>query len=447
MNNFLPNLETFPKIGIYLCKSKTEKMNNKLFKQALDVINLFKANGKSHLTTTNNFFNGKYIGVENLGDFLNFSICDYLGLSVDERLKQGSIRAINTYGTYTAISRTFLKLNVYREAEELVSQIFNKPVLLLPRTTLSHITVLPILIDRHDAVILDHQVHTTVRIASDMLKSYGIHTETIHHNDLPALEEKYATLEGQYEKIWYFTDGVYSMFGDTLPAKELEQMLNRLPKLHLFVDDAHGMSWTGKNGSGYLLSQMEYHEKLFMITSLGKGFGAGGSAIVCPNEEIREKILILGVPLMFTSPVEPATLGAIVEAAKIHLSNEIVERQEELSELTQYFYALAHELDLPVVDYTPTPIAMIATGKPDLANEISDSLFENKIHVTGAIYPAVPYNNSGIRITLNLYQSKKDVDKILHVLAKAFHEAYAVKGLSNEQILKHYKLRGKVPAK
>lgn len=419
-------------------------MDNKLFKQALEVINLFKANGKSHLTTKDSRFNGKYIGIENLGDFLNFSICDYMGLAVDERLKKGSIDAINTYGTYTAISRTFLKLNIYREAEELVSRVFNKPVLLLPRTTLSHITVLPILIGRHDAVILDHQVHTTVRIASDMLRSYGIHTETIHHNDLASLEKKYYALSESYEKIWYFTDGVYSMFGDTLPAHALEEMLNRLPKLHLFVDDAHGMSWAGKNGSGYLLSQMDYHEKLFLITSLGKGFGAGGSAIVCPNEEIREKILILGVPLMFTSPVEPATLGAIVESAKIHLSGEIEERQNRLHELIHYFYATAKELDLPVVDYTPTPIALIATGKPDLTNEISDALFENNVHVTGAIYPAVPYNNSGIRITLTLYQTKKDIDKILAVLAGAFKEAYAKRGLSNAEILKHYKLGGRV---
>ncbi len=415
-------------------------MNNKLFKQAIDVINLFKTNGKSHLTTRDSHYNGKYIDIEKLGNFSNFSICDYLGLSIDERLKKASVDAIDKYGTYTAISRTFLKLNIYHQAEELVSQIFEKPVLLLPRTTLSHVTVLPIIIDRNDAILLDHQVHTTVRIASDMLKSYGIHIETIHHNDLDTLEKKYNELSSKHDRVWYFTDGVYSMFGDTLPIHELEILLNKLPKLYLYVDDAHGMSWTGRNGSGFLLSQINYHKKIFLVTSLGKGFGAGGSAIVCPNEEIRQKILLLGVPLMFTSPVEPATLGAIIASAKIHLTNEIIERQEKLSELISYFYKTAENLNLPVVDFTPTPIAMIATGKPDLANEISDSLFENNIHVTGAIYPAVPYNNSGIRITLNHYQSKKDIDKLLNILAEAYQKAYSKRGLSNEQILKYYKL-------
>ena len=211
-------------------------MENKLFKQALEVINIFKSNGKSHLTTTDNFYTGNRIEIENLGSFLNFSLCDYLGLSVDERLKKGSIDAIKKYGTYTSISRTFLKLNIYREAEEIVSHIFNKTVLLLPRTTLSHITLLPIIIGRHDAVILDHQVHTTVRIATDMLRSYGIHTETIHHNDLTSLEKKYNELVDKYEKVWYFTDGVYSMFGDTTPVEEVEKLLNKYTKLYLYVE-------------------------------------------------------------------------------------------------------------------------------------------------------------------------------------------------------------------
>jgi 7-keto-8-aminopelargonate synthetase-like enzyme len=415
-------------------------MDNKLFNQALDVINIFKTNGKSHLNSKDYLFAGNRLGIEGLGDFLNFSICDYLALADDDRLKKGAIDAVNKYGTYTSISRTFLKLKVYQEAEEIVSNIFNKPVLLLPRTTLSHITVLPIIIGRHDAVILDHQVHTTVRIATDMLKSYGIHVETIHHSDLNALENRYLKLQNEYEKVWYFTDGVYSMFGDIIPANKIEKLLNKYPKLFLYVDDAHGMSWTGKNGSGLLLSKMDYHEKMFLVTSLGKGFGAGGSAIVCPNNDVREKILILGVPLMFTSPVEPATLGAIIESAKIHLSNEISEKQERLAALIDYFYKTARQYELPIVDYTPTPIALVATGKPELANEISDSLFENKIHVTGAIYPAVPYHNSGVRITLSLYQTEKDILKVISVLADAFKVAYAKHDLSNEKILKHYKL-------
>jgi 7-keto-8-aminopelargonate synthetase-like enzyme len=414
-------------------------MESKFIEKIIEIVGHFKKQGKAYLTTLPQPFNGDYYPLTR-GNFKNFSLCDYLNLSNDERIKRAAADASMKYGVYTAMSRTFMKLSIYEEAEQIVSEIFNRPILLLPRTTLSHITVIPIIIDRKDAIILDHQVHTTVRIAVDMVKSYGVHVETIRHNNMEMLEQRYNELEKEYDKVWYFTDGVYSMFGDTIPVDNVKVLLKKLKKLYLYVDDAHGMSWTGKNGKGFFLSKTDYEDKMFLVTSLGKGFGAGGSAVVCPDQETKDKIEILGTPLMFTSPVEPATLGAIIASAKIHLTDEIAERQNRLKELMEYFYKNAKELDLPVVDYTPTPIVLFATGKPDTALEFGEALFQNNIHVTGAIYPAVPYNNSGVRVIVNLTQNETDIDKILTVFKNTYKSLCYDKGISNNDILKHFKL-------
>ncbi len=414
-------------------------MESKFIEKIIEIVGHFKKQGKAYLTTLPQPFNGDYYPLKR-GNFKNFSLCDYLNLSNDERIKRAAADASMKYGVYTAMSRTFMKLSIYEEAEQIVSEIFNRPILLLPRTTLSHITVIPIIIDRKDAIILDHQVHTTVRIAVDMVKSYGVHVETIRHNNMEMLEQRYNELEKEYDKVWYFTDGVYSMFGDTIPVDNVKVLLKKLKKLYLYVDDAHGMSWTGKNGKGFFLSKTDYEDKMFLVTSLGKGFGAGGSAVVCPDQETKDKIEILGTPLMFTSPVEPATLGAIIASAKIHLTDEIAERQNRLKELMEYFYKNAKELDLPVVDYTPTPIVLFATGKPDTALEFGEALFQNNIHVTGAIYPAVPYNNSGVRVIVNLTQNETDIDKILTVFKNTYKSLCYDKGISNNDILKHFKL-------
>ncbi len=414
-------------------------MENKFIEKIIEIVGNFKKEGKAYLTTLPQPFNGDFYPLER-GNFKNFSLCDYLNLSNDERIKKAAADASMKYGVYTAMSRTFMKLGIYEEAEQIMSEIFDSPVLLLPRTTLSHITVLPIIIDKNDAILLDHQVHTTVRIAVDMVKSYGVHVETIRHNNMEMLKQRYNELEKKHDKIWYLTDGVYSMFGDTIPVDEVKLMLAKLKKLHLYVDDAHGMSWTGEKGKGFFLSKTQYEEKMFLVTSLGKGFGAGGSAIVCPNREIKDKIEILGTPLMFTSPVEPATLGAIIASANIHLSDEISERQNRLKELMEYFYKNAREMELPVVDYTLTPIALLATGKPDTALYFGEELFKNNIHVTGAIYPAVPYYNSGVRVIINLTQSKKDIDKILSVFKNGYNSLYKNSGITNHDILKHFKL-------
>ena len=207
-------------------------MESKLVQKALEVVNYFKSQGKAYLTTLDEPFNGDFYPLAR-GNFKNFSLCDYLGLSNDNRVKEAAAKAAMKFGVYTAMSRTFLKMNIYEEAEQIVSGIFGKPVLLLPRTTLSHITVLPVIIGRHDAILLDHQVHTTVRIAVDMVKPYGVHVETIRHNNLKILEERYEALKKNHKKIWYFTDGVYSMFGDTIPISGIKKLLTKLDQLYL----------------------------------------------------------------------------------------------------------------------------------------------------------------------------------------------------------------------
>jgi len=40
------------------------------------------------------------------------------------------------------------------------------------------------------------------------------------------------------------------------------------------------MSWAGKHGNGYVLSQMPLHPKMILTTSLAKGFGTGGGVTI-----------------------------------------------------------------------------------------------------------------------------------------------------------------------
>ena len=63
-----------------------------------------------------------------------------------------------------------------------------------------------------------------------------------------ATKEQIHALRGRHRRIWYLTDGIYSMFGHTAPLKQLGVLVDRYEELNLYIDDAHGMSWTGKNG-------------------------------------------------------------------------------------------------------------------------------------------------------------------------------------------------------
>ena len=70
-------------------------------------------------------------------------------------------------------------------------------------------------------------------------------------------------------------DGVYSMYGDFAPMQDIVTLLNKYQKLHLYADDAHGMSIAGKNGAGIIYNQAPLHKKMVMATSLNKAFAAG----------------------------------------------------------------------------------------------------------------------------------------------------------------------------
>ncbi|MGM0626004.1 MAG: aminotransferase class I/II-fold pyridoxal phosphate-dependent enzyme [Bacteroidota bacterium] len=414
-------------------------MNNEQMKQALSIMKAGKEKGMSHLSISGGAFSGYEEILETGESFVNFSICDYHKLSVDQRLRKAAAGAVMENGVYTAVSRTYMKLDIYRRAENVMADLFGKPVIITPRTTLGHIAAIPVLVDKNDAVILDHQVHTSVRLACDMLKGYGVHIEIVRHNRMDKLETRIQELSSKYERIWYMADGIYSMFGDVLPAAELEKLMNRYPQFRLYVDDAHGMGWCGQNGKGWTLSKMKYHKQMFLSTSLGKGFGAGGGLLVCPDEETREKILFTGSTLIFTSPPEPSVLGAIIESAGIHQSKEISLLQNTLREQMQLFYDEAEKLELPVIDKTLTPIAFIAAGIPDMVIDVCRGMLSRGYHITPGVFPATPYHQGGVRVVLSLYQTKSQIREMLKVLKEEYDLMLKKYQTSVEAICSKYK--------
>jgi len=378
----------------------------------------------------------------------SFAYCDYLGLSQDERLKAKAAHFLERYGTYTAVSRAFLSLDITRQTEQLLQLIFQKPVAVLARTTLAHVAVLPVITHADDAIIIDHQVHTSVRNATDMLRAYGNKVEVVRHNRMDQLAQRIETLSKTHPKVWYLADGIYSMYGDTLPVAELRELLDRYPKLHLYVDDAHGMSWRGKHGEGFVLSELGYHDRLFLVTSLGKGFGSGGAAIVCPNEETKQEIVYCGSPYIFTSPAEPPMLGAMQAAAHIHLTDELAVRQSILHDRMVCFRDHALKLGLPLVKADAlTPIFYIGVGKAEVGYELCQRLMDAGYFLSIGVYPAVPVNNTGMRATVTVLHEPEQIVDMLNKLAEFLPQVLHKHGSSLERVYRAFKMGPEFVAK
>src|SRR3712207_3954913 len=170
---------------------------------------------------------------------VNFGSCSYLGLETHPLLKAGVRDAVDRFGTQFSSSRGYASAPLYREAEQELGELFGRPVVVTPSTSMGHIAAMPTLIGSRDVLLLDHQVHHSVHTAAKLVQAGGARVELIPHNDLRTLERKLEGYRRTHRRVWYAADGLYSMYADFFPAQALNDLAERFGNLWLYVDDAH----------------------------------------------------------------------------------------------------------------------------------------------------------------------------------------------------------------
>lgn len=371
---------------------------------------------------------------------LQFSSCSYLGLELHPALKEGAIRAVERFGTQFSSSRTYISAPLYGKLEEMLGEITGGHVMVAPNTTLGTMSALPVIIHEDDAVLLDHQVHHTVQLVMPQLQALGIPVSMVRHGNLEKLEEKICELRSRHRRIWYLADGIYSMFGDLAPTKALSVLLDRYEQLNLFIDDAHGMSWTGRHGRGYALETLGSRERVFVAISLNKSFGAGGGAIVFPDAASCQRVRRCGGPMIFTGPLQPPVLGAALASAELHLSDELPALQAELAERIRFVNRRARELDLPLANRADVPIRFIGLGTRDALGTFACALLERGFFVNPSTFPAVAAHHSGARFTVTRHHSFEDLDGLLTSMAELLPEALAAGATTRAEVARAFGL-------
>lgn len=371
---------------------------------------------------------------------VNFGSCSYLGLEVDERLKQGAMEALVRYGTQFSSSRAYLSAPPYAELEAIFETLFEAPALLAPTTTLAHLAALPVLVGEHDAVLLDQQVHHSVQMAANQLRLRRVHVELVRHNRVDDIEAKIEALAGRFRRIWYLADGVYSMYGDLAPMKDLVRLMDRHDAFHVYLDDAHGMSWAGQNGRGYVLGEVPMRPQVVVAVSLAKAFGAGGGVLVFPDRELHRRVRTCGGPLIFSGPLQPPTLGACLASARLHLGPELPPLQQALQERIAYTHQRLVEAGLPVTSSPTSPIHFVGMGLPRVASAMVERLLADGFYTNLAIFPAVPMRRAGVRFTTTCHQSFADIDALIAAIARHMPAALAEGGSSPREVRRVFAL-------
>ncbi len=380
-------------------------------------------------------------------DLLQFGSCSYLGLELDERLTRAACRAAEQYGTQFSSSRSYVSAPLYEELEARLEEMLGGATLVTPSTTLGHLAALPALVHEHDALLLDHQVHHSVQMAVQVARGEGCHVELIPHDDLATLEERARELAPRHRRVWILADGVYSMFGDLAPVAALWALAEKVPNLWLYVDDAHGLGWSGERGCGTVLSRAPLHERVIVATSLNKSFAAAGGCLVFGDPEQCRRVRTVGGPMIFSGPVQPPMLGVGIASAELHLSPELPGLQAELRTRIEESTRLLQELGLPLVSSDRTPIRFVGVGLPRVARNLAARLMADGFYTNISHFPAVPMKQAGIRFTLTRHQRPDDLAALADAFARHFHAAFREEGQDPGKVWSAFRLTERRPSR
>ncbi len=352
---------------------------------------------------------------------------NYLGLTGDERVRQGALDAVNKYGTGLTGSR-FLNgtIDLHLELEsELADWIGTEDALVFTTGHQANLGALGTLLAPGDTVIADSGDHASI-LDGCILSRAKLRPFRHGRTDLLEKQLEKATRDGG--GILVVVDGVFSMEGDVAPLPEIADLCGRYGA-RLMVDEAHALGVLGARGVGSCeLLGIEDRVDLRMAT-FSKSLASCGGVIAGPGEVV-EFLRIQSRPFMFTAAGVPAAVGAALAAVRICRSEEGPLLFERVLSNARYLHRGLSELGFHVVAPTRladgtelvTPVVAVLVGDDWKAAFLWRSLYHAGVFVNTALHPAVPPAGALLRTSVMATHDQETLDRALDVFATVKRE-------------------------
>ncbi len=352
---------------------------------------------------------------------------NYLGLTGDERVKQGALDALNRYGTGLTGSRLLngtIDLHVQLE-HELAEWFGTEAALVFTTGHQANIGALGTILAPGDTVVADSGDHASILDGCVLSRAK---LRAFRHNRIDRLERTLQKAAQDSGGILVVVDGVFSMEGDVAPLPEIAELCARFGA-RLFVDEAHALGVLGARGAGASeLLGVEDRVDLRMAT-FSKSLASCGGVIAGPADVI-EFLRIASRPFLFTASAVPAAVGAALAAVRICRSDEGAELFAKVLANARYLHNGLHELGFQVVEPTRlgdgteivTPIVPVVVGDDWKAVFLWKALYDAGVFVNTAIHPAVPPAGALLRTSVMATHDHHTLDEALDVFATVKRE-------------------------
>lgn len=354
-------------------------------------------------------------------ELINLSSNNYLGFATDEALIARANEATKTYGVGAGAVRTINGTQtIHRELEEKIAEFKGtEAAIALQSGFNSNMAAIPAIVGKNDAILSDELNHASI---IDGCRLSGAKIIRVKHQDMDDLRQKAkeATESGQYEKIMYITDGVFSMDGNVANLPGVIEVAEEFD-LITYVDDAHGSGVMGE-GAG-TVKHFGLQDKIdLQMGTLSKAIGVVGG-YVAGTQELVDWLKVRGRPFLFSTSLTPGACAACIEAIDQLMTS--TERHDKLWENGRYLKKGLKELGFNI-GKSETPITPCIICEEKLTQQFSKRLNEEGVYAKSIVFPTVPRGTGRVRNMPTAAHTKDMLDEALAVYEKVGKELHII---------------------
>lgn len=352
---------------------------------------------------------------------INLSSNNYLGFATHPRMKKAAIEAIEKYGVGSGAVRTIVgNMDIHEELERKLAAFKREEAVMMFQSGFNcNAGVIQAVTGAGDLILSDELNHASIIDGSRLSKA---DRAVYKHSDMADLERVLTEKRANYKHVLIITDGVFSMDGDIAKLPEIVELAERFECM-TYVDDAHGSGVLGESGRG-TVDHFHLHGRIdFTIGTLSKALGCIGG-YVAGSGVMKEWLSHRGRPLLFSTSLPPAVVGALNEA--VDLLTESTEYTDRLWENSKYFKAKMNELGYNIGN-SETPITPVIIGEESKAMLFSRTLLENGVFVSPIVFPTVPKGTGRVRVMVTAAHTTEQLDRAVEAFAKVGREMGIIK--------------------
>lgn len=346
---------------------------------------------------------------------VDFSSNDYLGFSQLSVLHERAKTILDSYKmtSHGATGSRLLTGNVamYTDLEAYLADYYGYEAALIFNSGYdANLGLLASVPQRNDLVLYDEWVHASIR---DGLQLSQARSHKFLHNDLEDLQKKLSgQANGDENHIYVVTESVFSMDGDSPDLKALAQLCED-HGAYLIVDEAHAV---GLYSCG-LVAELGLQSKVFaQIVTFGKALGSHGAAVL-GSTELISYLINFARSLVYSTALPPHTM-ALIWAAHQYLKQQGMDLIKSLHSNIAILQkqASATHISERLVN-SDSAIQIFHIPGNSVARAAAERLRNKGFDVRAILSPTVPEGKERLRICLHSFNTHKQIEDLVAVLA------------------------------